>query len=159
MTGTYPLTELLEIRAFMFAGNSTFTLLSKKTETRFTYKLSSGRSNQNVMFVRIKTSADHWTFIGTIFDKTRYVHSKKTNVTEMAPSVIAIKWFLMHLTKNNIPKEIEFWHEGKCGKCGRALTDPISIKRGLGPSCAEGPKYHTSYKEMNNEPSYQRQNS
>ncbi len=29
--------------------------------------------------------------------------------------------------------------EDTCGKCGRALTDPISIERGLGPDCANMP--------------------
>ena len=28
-------------------------------------------------------------------------------------------------------------HEGRCGKCGRMLTDPESIKSGIGPVCAE----------------------
>jgi hypothetical protein len=25
--------------------------------------------------------------------------------------------------------------EARCGKCGRALTDPVSIARGIGPEC------------------------
>lgn len=28
-------------------------------------------------------------------------------------------------------------HEGKCGRCGRTLTTPESIERGLGPECAK----------------------
>ena len=27
-------------------------------------------------------------------------------------------------------------HEGKCGKCGRPLTVPESVKTGLGPICS-----------------------
>jgi hypothetical protein len=30
---------------------------------------------------------------------------------------------------------VEVWHEGTCGKCGRALTVPSSIENGLGPEC------------------------
>jgi hypothetical protein len=30
---------------------------------------------------------------------------------------------------------MELWHEGRCGKCGRALTVPESIESGLGPVC------------------------
>jgi hypothetical protein len=96
--------------------------------------------------------------MGTIFDKTRYVHTKKTNISNEAPSILGLRWLLMYITRDKIPDTIEFWHEGKCGKCNRPLTDPVSIKRGLGPSCAEGPKYHTNYKELNNEPIYQRPN-
>lgn len=29
----------------------------------------------------------------------------------------------------------EFWHSGRCSKCGRELTDPVSIENGLGPVC------------------------
>lgn len=28
-------------------------------------------------------------------------------------------------------------HEGRCGKCGRLLTTPESIERGIGPICVE----------------------
>lgn len=30
----------------------------------------------------------------------------------------------------------EIHHEGRCGRCGRLLTVPESIKKGLGPVCA-----------------------
>lgn len=30
---------------------------------------------------------------------------------------------------------LEIYVEDTCGKCGRALTDPISIERGIGPDC------------------------
>jgi UDP-N-acetylglucosamine 2-epimerase len=33
--------------------------------------------------------------------------------------------------------EIEVFHMGACLRCGRALTTPESITRGLGPDCAE----------------------
>jgi hypothetical protein len=31
--------------------------------------------------------------------------------------------------------DLEVWHEGRCGACGRRLTVPESIERGLGPEC------------------------
>ena len=33
--------------------------------------------------------------------------------------------------------QVELWHAGRCSACGRLLTDPESIQRGLGPVCAE----------------------
>jgi hypothetical protein len=32
---------------------------------------------------------------------------------------------------------LEVWHEGRCGRCGRALTVPESVERGIGPECWE----------------------
>ena len=29
------------------------------------------------------------------------------------------------------------YHVGKCGRCGKKLTDPESILTGLGPSCSK----------------------
>jgi hypothetical protein len=33
--------------------------------------------------------------------------------------------------------QVEMWYQaGKCNRCGRLLTDPDSVTRGLGPKCA-----------------------
>jgi hypothetical protein len=31
-------------------------------------------------------------------------------------------YVLNKLKTNKLPEFVEVWHEGKCGKCGRALT-------------------------------------
>lgn len=36
-----------------------------------------------------------------------------------------------------LPTQVQFWHEGRCGHCGRRLTVPASIFTGFGPDCAE----------------------
>ena len=33
--------------------------------------------------------------------------------------------------------QIEFYHMGKCCVCKRALTNPDSIEKGIGPYCEE----------------------
>lgn len=35
-----------------------------------------------------------------------------------------------------LPEGVQFWHEGRCGRCGRRLTVPGSIEIGFGPDCA-----------------------
>ena len=32
---------------------------------------------------------------------------------------------------------VKVFHSGKCGKCGKKLTTPESIKSGLGPYCSK----------------------
>lgn len=34
------------------------------------------------------------------------------------------------------PPQMQFWTEGRCGKCARRLTVPASIAAGFGPECA-----------------------
>jgi hypothetical protein len=31
---------------------------------------------------------------------------------------------------------VDFWHDGRCGRCSKGLTVPESVERGLGPECA-----------------------
>jgi hypothetical protein len=46
-------------------------------------------------------------------------------------------YVLNKLKTNKLPEFVEVWHEGKCGKCGRALTVPSSILTGIGPECSK----------------------
>jgi len=50
---------------------------------------------------------------------------------------VAIFWYLKQLIdKIPIPPQVHLYHLGRCGKCGRPLTDPASMERGIGPYCA-----------------------
>ncbi len=58
--------------------------------------------------------------------------------SDSAPSTRAFRWFVENLlARGAVSEKVEFWHEGKCARCGRKLTTPESIQRGLGPECAE----------------------
>ena len=45
-------------------------------------------------------------------------------------------WLIDGEFTKTIPAFDRFWHQNKCAHCGRPLTDPESIARGLGPICA-----------------------
>ena len=44
-------------------------------------------------------------------------------------------WFVSLLSGPDNENSFTVHHEGKCGCCGRSLTVPESIKRGIGPEC------------------------
>jgi hypothetical protein len=54
-------------------------------------------------------------------------------------------WSVLLMADEDFPDEklaikvrmnaVEFWHEGKCGRCNRKLTVPSSIESGFGPEC------------------------
>jgi hypothetical protein len=126
---------------FLLGGNATFTLVSTKTSVRYTYKVQICDSNENLYFVKVMTGSDNesdYTYLGTLRTAgtaqamiLAYGHGKKSRIAQDAPSAMAFAWFIGHLEST----AIEMWHEGRCCVCGRKLTDPMSISRGIGPEC------------------------
>ena len=119
---------------FMMAGNATVTVLNTATGNRFTYKIKNHKDD--LFFVKVLTGPDTYTFIGSIFKK-KYKHSVKSKITNEAQSVIVFNYVFQHLLSGTLNSCVEIWHEGKCGRCGRALTVPESIETGIGPECAK----------------------
>lgn len=124
------------------AGNATFTVVSKASAKRYTFKIQKGKKEGMTHFVKFMNGSDNessFQFIGSIFDKAVYRHSKKARASEDSTVVKTFVWLFNILNgkfdeyKFNL---IEFWHEGKCGKCGRKLTTPQSLLDGLGPHCS-----------------------
>lgn len=129
----------------IFAGNAVFTALNSETGNRFTYRIRISPDDpprNRVHFVQVLTGPDNmnnYTFIGTLFGRGTYRHSPKSPISDRAQSVRVISWLVDRIcNRGGLPPQVEIHHRGKCLKCGRALTDPESIQRGVGPICAEG---------------------
>lgn len=146
MTIHHELTALIEDPAaalrYVLGGQATFTLRSKRTGTRFTYHVNKSDDGK-VFFVKVLTGADNvnnYQFIGTIFDAATpfpvFRYSRKSRITTGAPSVVAFVWAFSRLAAGVAPAELEIWHSGSCGRCGRRLTVPESVASGFGPECA-----------------------
>ena len=133
------------VREFVQAGNATFTLLSTKTEQRFTYRVRLPENgNGTLFFVSLLTGSDNensYSYIGTLRagpNGYRFEHGRKSKIAANALGVTAFAWFVGMVFQNQtIPASLEVWHEGRCGRCNRKLTVPSSIERGIGPDCAE----------------------
>ena len=127
-----------DMRAFVLAGNATFTLVSERTGQRFTFRVrvsDDGRAH----FVAVLTGPDNggdYSYLGTIRNG-RYWHGRRSRIGQDAPSARAFAWFAARVIERgrDAPGMI-FMHEGRCGRCARKLTVPESIARGLGPECA-----------------------
>jgi hypothetical protein len=130
-------TNAQDTRSFVQAGNARLTIVSKKTGTRFTYRVRRP-ADDKPWFVQVLTGSDNegdYTFFGTIFANGEFRHARRTPIGPEAPSAVGFAWFWSHLAKGNLPETIEVHHEGRCGRCGRALTVPSSIESGFGPEC------------------------
>jgi hypothetical protein len=133
------ITDPAAIQQFIGGGNATFTIVSKATGVRFTYKVREPEGG-GVHFVKVLRGADNegdYSYLGFIRGG-EYIHGgRKARVGKDAPSARAFGWFHGRLQAGTLPAEqVEFWHEGRCCRCGRKLTVPESIERGIGPECA-----------------------
>ena len=118
---------------FIKGGKSKFTFKNTKTENRFTFKVKKSKDSE-LYFVSVLTNPDVYQYIGTIRGDV-FSHGKKSKISQDATSVKVFKYVFTKLVAGNLESFIEVWHEGSCGRCGRTLTDPESIKTGFGPFC------------------------
>jgi len=138
MTDQLPTAQLhnAAARRFALAGDAIFTVKNSKTGGRFTFRIDSEEGRPS--FVKVLTGPENtndYTFIGSIFAGKTFKHSQKSKISADAKSVKSFDWVWAHI--DALPENIEVWHEGKCGRCGRLLTTPESIATGIGPTCAQ----------------------
>jgi hypothetical protein len=137
--------EPARLRDFIMGGKAIFTVKSGKTGKHFTFKVippkKEDKDKSPVYFVKVLTGSDNtsnYTYIGHIWrDSFTFVHGKKSRIGADAPSVVAFSWLMRKVKSEDVPmlSKVEVWHEGRCCRCGRLLTDPLSIELGIGPEC------------------------
>lgn len=142
------LTDPALVSQYLRGGRGRFTLVSRRTGVRFTFKVTQLSKNKRMgtnhdpKFIRVLTGSDNessYSFLGTFWFREGsflWHHDKRRRISIRAASAKAIRYLFQHLNNNNLPDGLEFWHEGVCCKCGRALTVPESIAAGIGPTCA-----------------------
>lgn len=124
---------------FALSGKATLTLKSKKTETRFTYKVTASKDGA-VHFVSLLGGPDNtsdYRYFGYIRRGIFFYGNAKAKVAVDAPSTKAFTWAWGAMMKGTMPDQLEVWHEGRCGRCGRKLTVPESLASGFGPECVQ----------------------
>jgi hypothetical protein len=132
-----------EAMRFLNAGNAIVTLSSKRTGNHFTFKIwRPENASDDIAFVALLNGPDNETnykYMGRL-RRGVYIHGRKVmklgDITSDAPSAIAFKWAYERLARGVMPTDLVVLHEGRCGRCGRRLTHPISIASGIGPECA-----------------------
>jgi hypothetical protein len=130
----------VDIERFVNAGNATFTLSSIKTGAHYTYrarlKKKTGQIFVEVLYGRDNTS--DYIYIGELKD-SEFRLTRGSKLLSNSKPILALNFMCEKvLTQKKKPETVhlEVRHEGKCGKCGRLLTVPESIDRGIGPECA-----------------------
>lgn len=131
---------------FILAGKATLTLVSKKTQNRFTYRVTAKDTENGgkIYFVALlngpdnETSYQYFGYIKQQYAGLVYYHGRaKAKVSQDAPSAKAFDWTFKRLSAGTIPEGLEVWHSSHCGRCNRRLTVPSSISQGFGPECVK----------------------
>lgn len=122
---------------YALAGHAFLTLRSTATGARYTYRVTRARGTDDgrPWFVAVLTGEDNtadYTYLGFIREGRWVHHASKSRIGADAPSARAFAWWWDHVSD----ERVEVWHDGRCGRCGRALTVPESVATGLGPVCA-----------------------
>jgi hypothetical protein len=130
---------MIDPEKFILAGRATFTIVSLKTSTRFTYRVKVCENDASLHFVQVLTGPDNtadYRYLG-IIRRGVFFHTKKSSIAPTAPCAVAFAWFWRNtVSRADIGGLAEIHHEGRCGRCGRLLTVPESIQSGFGPECA-----------------------
>jgi hypothetical protein len=142
--------SLQHIRNFLFGGEAIFTLVSKKTGERKTFRVERAADADKPSdafqrwFVSLLVGPENTTdyrYLGLVFQThTKGLAFKVKNQGGFVEACQSISWLLRKLESNDqasFDAQAEFWHAGYCSRCGRLLTDPESIACGLGPVCRE----------------------
>jgi len=140
---------------YLEAGRARFTVRSKRTGTRFTYRATRPSKEQALasaaqrgysnasrpVWISVLVGQDNvgeYAFLGTVWPSPNgYAlrRSAKSHIGEEAPSLRAMQWLCKALNGASDIEQAEVWHEGRCGRCGRVLTVPESVESGFGPEC------------------------
>lgn len=142
-------------KEFITAGRAILTVecpesfqTSNNAKPHYTYKIcykkGTGRY-KDAYFVSLLTGPDNtasYTYVGMLNTERGEVvltakspYKSDTIPVRLLSRVIRRVWD--NDTKGMTDAGFALHHEGQCGRCGRALTVPESVKSGIGPECAK----------------------
>jgi hypothetical protein len=153
-------------RAWILAGNATFTLVSNRTGARYTYKVKRDKlttdlnGRYHVLLLVGPDNESSFAYLGSLRGRLRQVETggvfdieelvwefhrgQRSPYADDSPPIKVFRWMWWRLS-NGIDLAsagtsggagAHLLHAGRCGRCGRTLTVPESIESGYGPECA-----------------------
>jgi hypothetical protein len=145
---------MIPVKKFFVAGKAVFTIEvpeafynAMKTNPHYTYRIRVKEATDKfpeTYFVDLLSGPDNhsnYTYMGILNPETgSFALTSKSKVTDNCWSVRLFRRAMACIFEGKT-EDVEragfnVHHEGRCGKCGRRLTVPESIKTGLGPICS-----------------------
>ena len=129
---------------FFLGGKATFTVQNNESGQHRTYKIRKPTPTPQypkpAWFVKVMTGTDnenHYSYIGMLDANNGTIKlTRASKFSEDSDTVKAARWVMGRvINQSQIPDQIDIRHSGKCGRCGKTLTNPESLDSGLGPEC------------------------
>lgn len=138
---------------FVLAGKAWFALKSTKTDKVYQFRVTGakGKRKSRAWWVEVREPAvgegmkSPYQYIGGLYKynnlKPRFCKTKDKARFNVVPveafekHMEVFAWFWNKVTNDFLTPSLEFYHIGKCARCGHKLTDEKSIGRGFGPNC------------------------
>lgn len=146
---------MIPVKEFFVAGRAVFTIevplefqKNFRTNSHYTYKILRKEAKNGFpesYFVYLLSGPDNiknYSYVGKFNpDSGRLLLTEKSKVSDDCWSVRLFRRCMARVfeERSDIIEQSGFnvHHEGMCGKCGRKLTVPESIRSGLGPICSK----------------------
>ena len=134
--------DINSIADYVKGGRGMFTMESTQSGKHLTYRITCPKTTEagkeKPLWVSVLCGDNKFQFLGTLWlSKLIFYRSPKAKASENSDSIKGISWLINHIRSHkNLPSGMNFWHEGVCCRCGRALTRPESIVNGIGPVCS-----------------------
>jgi len=129
------------IRNYVEGGHAVVTLKSP-TGKHYTYafnKPTDGKYTPDKRFVKVHYN-NEWVYLGMYYNSHYQSCFKKSDhclFPDFDEVIKGVKYIIKMCNTPNLVTPMELYHEGVCCRCGRRLTDPKFIERGIGPKCAK----------------------
>lgn len=124
---------------FMLAGNSEFILHSTKTNDDFRFLITINDRKEVLYFVNMIIGSQKiyagYIKLNTQTQEFEFSKGEKGNIQGNNISIRSLLFVLNKLNNKNTVENLEVYHIGKCGCCGKELYEQEDIEIGLHSKC------------------------
>lgn len=123
-----------EVQTHVFGGRAHLSIVSKKTNAHFTYRIVQFKYQfLYAVWVRVNTK---YMYLGTWNNKERkFIWNANKGIPREWKRYKAFLWVMGFVFNNIMPSDVFIYRDERCRACGKRLTNPQSIKFGIGPEC------------------------
>lgn len=122
------LINIKDLLTLLIAGNFTFTVKSLRTEQHYTYQVVRNNEYEDMVW-------NIFPDVGRLVMRDNHIEYDilPGRINENFVKVFTVVFNLMKLNRSH--PQMELYSSSKCARCGRKLTTPESLIKGIGPEC------------------------